>query len=185
MASFAAHTLIHMNAVVEINVIRQVVHARPANRRTTAKTLAHRLQHRGSAPDLRVAVHARLGWRDVGRAVSLNRGVAVAAIDSVVRHMMHVAEQDGLLAHFALARLIARPVERGEAPGEKRQGEDRTVNRDARKSIRAVMKDLSHSSDQPIMPRVMLRAPGRGAGFTPFVRKDTHWSPDGWRRCRR
>jgi hypothetical protein len=43
-----------------------------------------------------MTTHADFGGRDTGERGRLNGGVAIAAIDAVVAHMMLVAERNGL-----------------------------------------------------------------------------------------
>ena len=81
MAGVAAHTLIHVDAVIEIHEVRHLVDARPLDRLARAVAFTHRLEVRGVRPDLRMAVHAGLGRRDAGKARLLDRSMAIAAVD--------------------------------------------------------------------------------------------------------
>src|SRR5579862_3293017 len=92
MARGAADSLIHVNAVIEVNEIRQVVNLDPADGVVGAKTIAHRLERRAGIPNLRVTIHARLGRRNVGERGSLHRRMTIPAIDSQATHMMLVAK---------------------------------------------------------------------------------------------
>ena len=67
MARRTANTLRHVNAVIEVNIVRQVVYPDPANGAVSAKTLADRFQHGGVIPDLRVAIHTGLGGRNISK----------------------------------------------------------------------------------------------------------------------
>ena len=58
VARHAAHAFFDVNAVIEINKIRQVVDAHPLDGFFRAITFAHRLQHHGGGMNLRVAGHA-------------------------------------------------------------------------------------------------------------------------------
>src|SRR5438309_10022308 len=98
-----AHAFLHMNAVIEISEVRQIVHAYPLQRLAAAKTRAHRLEIRTISPDLLVTVHACAGRRHAGGSRCLNRGVTVAAIDAVIADVMFVAELNWLLALDPLA----------------------------------------------------------------------------------
>src|SRR5262249_37079760 len=64
VARFARHTAMNVNAVIEVNEVGQIVHARPTDRTVLAKTGAHRFEHRAIGPNLRVAVHAGLCRRN-------------------------------------------------------------------------------------------------------------------------
>src|ERR1035437_3230633 len=86
----------NMNAVIEINEVGELVHARPLQRLPGFVAGAHRLEELGVGPDLRVAVHARLGRRDAGEARGLDRGVAIAAVDAEPGHVVLMAEREWL-----------------------------------------------------------------------------------------
>ena len=98
VAGLAADALLHVNAVVEVDEVRQVVHADPAQRLVVAEARAHRLEIRAGRPDLRVAVDAGLGRRNAGRRRDFNRRVAVAAVDADAADVMLMRELDRLLA---------------------------------------------------------------------------------------
>src|SRR5580704_720185 len=82
MASVTADPLGHMNAVIEKNEVRKLIHPGPLQRLPRAVTGAHRLQQLGVGPDLRMAIHASLGGRNAGEARCLYRSMAVAAVDT-------------------------------------------------------------------------------------------------------
>ena len=106
MAGLAADALLHVNAVIEVDVIGKIVNLGPADRFVGLEAVTDRLERGAVDPDLRVAVHAGLGWRDHGMLRVLNAGVAVAAIDAHGARVVRMAEGNGLLARFALARRI-------------------------------------------------------------------------------
>src|SRR5206468_3744627 len=83
MARRAADPLVHVNAVVEVDEVRQIMDARPLDRFAAAEALAHGLEERAVGEDLRVAVHARPRRRNAGERGVLDRGVAIAAVDTV------------------------------------------------------------------------------------------------------
>ena len=56
-----ADAFIHVNAVVEVSVIRQIVYADPLDRFARAKTGAYRFEIWTVGPDLFVTTHARVG----------------------------------------------------------------------------------------------------------------------------
>ena len=62
-----SNAFIEMDAVVEIDKIRQVVDAAPFERFPGPPTGAHRLQHRAGVPDLGVAIHTGRGWGNIGK----------------------------------------------------------------------------------------------------------------------
>jgi len=98
VACGAADAFVHVDAVVEVDEVRQVVHARPLDRAVGAEAVADRLEERAVRKNLRVAVHTRLGRRDAGERGLLDRRMAVAAVDAVAGDVALVAELNRLLA---------------------------------------------------------------------------------------
>src|ERR1700686_5164466 len=96
MTGVAAHSFIDMNAVIEIDKVGKLVDARPLQRVARPVAGAHRLKELGVGPDLRMAVHARLGGRNAGKARSFDRSVTVAAVDAEAGDMVLMAERNGL-----------------------------------------------------------------------------------------
>jgi hypothetical protein len=96
VAGVAADALGYVNAVIEINEVGELVDAGPLQRFAGAVAGANGLKELGVGPDLRVAVHARLGRRDSGEAGGLDRGVTVAAVDAESGDVMLMAEWDRL-----------------------------------------------------------------------------------------
>ena len=70
----------------------------PSDRFVRSEALAHRLEHGAIGPDLRVAVHAGLRWRNTGKRRDLYRCVAIATVDPEPANVMAMAEGHGLLA---------------------------------------------------------------------------------------
>ena len=93
----ASDTFFHVNTVIEVGVVRQVVHANPLDRLPRAETRAHRFEIWTVSPDLFVAVHARRGRRQARGRGRLDGSVTVAAIDAVVTDVMFMTELNGLL----------------------------------------------------------------------------------------
>src|SRR5206468_473258 len=83
MARRAADALVNVDAMVEIDEVRQIVNPSPLNGAVGTEALAHRLQEGTVRENLRVTVHARLGRRNAGKGGVLDRCVAIAAIDAV------------------------------------------------------------------------------------------------------
>ena len=79
MTGVAAHTLINVNAVIEVHEVRNLVDARPFDRSTAPEALADGFQVSRIGPDLRMAVHAGLGGRNAREARLYRR---VTGIDS-------------------------------------------------------------------------------------------------------
>ena len=101
VAGHTAHAFVDMNAVIEIDEARQVVHPCPLDRLSGSETLAHRFQNRALRPDLGMATHADLGGRNPGERGLFHRSVAVTAIDAVVTDVVFVAELNRLAARDA------------------------------------------------------------------------------------
>ena len=68
----APHALLHVNAVIEVDEVRQVVHARPVQRAVLTQARADRLEDRTCDSQLGVAIHAGLRWGDPGKGRRLN-----------------------------------------------------------------------------------------------------------------
>ena len=63
MTCLTRHAFLHMNAMIEVDKIREVMNANPLKRHSRRKTCSHRLEHRAGVPDLRVAGHTGIsGW---------------------------------------------------------------------------------------------------------------------------
>jgi len=103
VARRTAHAFVYMNAVVEISVVGQVMYPNPLDRFAGAKTGAHWFKIRAVRPDLLVAIHARVRGGHASRRRCFYRGMAVAAINAVVSHVMFVAKLDRLLSLNPLA----------------------------------------------------------------------------------
>src|SRR5437763_7502193 len=101
VASGASNALVHVNAVVEVNEVGEIVNTPPFNGTAAGPTIANRLGKGRVRPDLRMARHACFGRGEAGKMRGLNAGMAVAAIDAVIFHVMLVAEWNWLFRRFA------------------------------------------------------------------------------------
>src|SRR5262245_7541633 len=111
MTGRTSHAFVYVNAVIEIDEVGQVINTLPLDGFACAPALANRLKIRAVGPDLRMAVHTRLGWRDSSKREFLDGSMAVAAIDPVIADMMLVTELDRLLAREESLRVIRRSIE--------------------------------------------------------------------------
>lgn len=145
VAGVAADALGDVNAVIEINEVGELVDAGPLQRFAGAVAGANGLKELGVGPDLRVAVHARLGRRDSGEAGGLDRGVTVAAVDAESGDMMLMAERDGLRLADAGIGHKGRALHDVNDSAQCRNDEYCAENGGAGKRIRAAMEDLRHS----------------------------------------
>ena len=118
VARFTADALPDVDAVIEVNEVRQIVHAHPVERLVVAEAGAHRLEIRAGVPDLRVTVDARLGRRDAGRRRDLNRGMAIATLDADAAGVVLVAELDRLFDELISVGDEIGPLQREDDPAE-------------------------------------------------------------------
>ena len=144
MTRRAADTFFHVNAVIEVSVIRQIVDAFPRDRFARAKTRAHGFEIRTVGPDLLVAVHARRGRRYARGGGCFDGSVTVAAIDAVVTDVMFMTELNGLLTFDPLAGVPGGTIQLDSDPKQSDDYEYSAINRDFRQRVRAVMEDLWH-----------------------------------------
>jgi len=93
----APDTLVDMDAVVEVNEIRQIIQSRPLHRFARLPAFQYRRKHRLISQYLRVTRHTRLGRRNAREIAGLNRGMTITTIDAVSRNMAGMAERNGLL----------------------------------------------------------------------------------------
>jgi len=91
-----------------------------------------------------MAVHARLGRRNTGKARDFDRGVAVAAIDAVARIVVLMAEGHGLGLGDVLVRGIGRALDFQSSRQQQRHNDHHSDDRKPRNCIRTTMEDLGH-----------------------------------------
>ena len=103
MTRRTADTFFHVNTVIEVSVIRQIVYALPLDRLARAETRAHGFEIWTVSPDLFVAVHARRGRRQSRGGRCFDGRVTVAAVYAVIANVMFMTELDRLLSFDPLA----------------------------------------------------------------------------------
>ena len=140
----AANAFVDVDAMIEVNESRQIVHARPLNRSARAETLSYRLQRGAVGPDLRVAVHADLGGRNTGEGAIFDGCVAISAINAVVPDVVFVTERDWLLSWNSVFTDVGRAVQRRSGREGRDQKDDTAKDRQARNGVGAWMKYLGH-----------------------------------------
>lgn len=101
MAGGAANALVYMNAVIEVDVVRQVVDASPCNRPAAPETRSHWLQEFSVRPNLSVAAHAGFGRRNTCEGRGFHRRMAIAAIYAIVGDVMLMAEGNWLILRYS------------------------------------------------------------------------------------
>src|ERR1700694_5962217 len=105
MAGDAADALLHVDRVVEVDEVRQLVHLVPDDGAVGEVALAHRRELRALVPDLFVAVEADRSWRHARGRRLLHQVVAVAAIDAFVADVVPVIELHRLIDRVLLLRI--------------------------------------------------------------------------------
>ena len=151
MTGRTANAFVHMNAVIEVSVVRQVVHSDPFDWFAGAKTLTNRFQIRAVGPNLFMTVHAGGGGGQTGGRRGFNRGVAVAAIDAVVADMMLMTKLDRLLALNPLAGVPGRAIQLSRDPQQRNQNKNRTIDGQLCQRVCAVMKNLRHRENLSVL----------------------------------
>ena len=96
VATRAADAFIHMDAVVEINKVGEIVHPRPPQRNAVLITIANWFEHVASGPDLRMAVHAGCRGGQARERRYLDAGMAVATVDTKAGNVVFVTKRDRL-----------------------------------------------------------------------------------------
>src|SRR6185503_787146 len=144
MAGLAAHPLLHVDAVIEVHEVRQVVDADPLHRLVFAEAGAHRLEDRRRLPDLRVAVHARLRGRDPGEGRGLNRCVAIPAVNPIVEHVMEMAELHRLLDVLLRTGHVRGAAKEHREPDQPSDQQEDARETDLGKGVGASMENLGH-----------------------------------------
>jgi hypothetical protein len=145
VAGDAADALVHVDGVVEVDEVGDIVDLRPDDRRALDEAPAERFEERALVPDLRVAVEAELRGRDPRVRRAIDRGVAEAAVDAFVAGVVAVIELDRLLDR------ILHPARDGAAHVEEQSPEaapgsaDRDQKREFRQSVVFRAEQRSHS----------------------------------------
>src|SRR5687767_4173898 len=144
MTGLASHALFHVDAVIEIDKVGQVVDADPAQRPVLAKAGANRLENWRLRPDLRVAVHAGLRRRYPGKRGGFDRRVAVPAVNAIVLDVMAVAELHRLLDVLVGARDVRRAGDENCRKNQAGEEEQEAGETKLREGIGAATEDLGH-----------------------------------------
>ena len=144
MARGAADSFIDVNAVVEIDVIRQPVHPFPVNGLFCAITLADDFQISDVVVQHGVAVHAGFCRRNPRVRRIFHAGVTIPAVDSVVPHVVFVAELHRLLARDSLVGNVGRPRHNQHASQAQSCEDSYPKQAGPRKKIRTAIENLCH-----------------------------------------
>src|SRR5262245_16660069 len=99
----------YMDAVIEVDEVRNVVDPNPEDGAIFAKAGAHGFKHRAVRPHLVVAIHARLRRWNPGKGDLVDGRVTIPAVNADARYVMFVAERHRLLTNHALLGDVWRP----------------------------------------------------------------------------
>jgi hypothetical protein len=144
VAGRTTDAFVHMNAVIEIDVVGQIVNAPPLDRFARAKAGADGLEVWAVGPDLFVTVHAHGRRRDAGRRRRFDGRVAIAAIDAVVADVVFVTELNWLVAFDPLAGVPRRTINLGGYPKRGEQNKNGSIDRSLGERVGTVMENLWH-----------------------------------------
>src|SRR6187431_2628602 len=108
VTAHAADAAGHVGAMVEVDVVGEVVDLHPLDRVTRLVALADGRELGARRPDLAVTVHARLRRRNGGVRAVLDGAVAIPAIDAELAGVQRVAVRDRLFGHVADIRRFRR-----------------------------------------------------------------------------
>src|SRR5262249_50132030 len=124
VAGRTAYALVHVNAVVEINVVRKAMHFDPLNRSVGAIAFPDRLEIAGVVEQDGMAGHAGFGGRNARGRRSLPASVTVAAVKPIVAHVVLMAE----LHRLAARNILPRKVRRSRQAEHRRQSQSDQKN---------------------------------------------------------
>jgi hypothetical protein len=137
MARCTTNAFVDMNAVIEIDEVRQAVDFHPLDRLVCTITFTDGLEVRSVGVQYGMAVHAGFRRWDARNGRSLYGGVTVAAIESVIAYVVLVAELHRLRAR----NVLIRGVRRTRQPQNAHEPQTESRNK-----ICAAMKNLGHVS---------------------------------------
>jgi hypothetical protein len=161
MAARAPNALVHVNGVIEVCKIRQVVHLGPLHRLVGRPAMPNRLQQLCIRPDLRVTVDARLGRRYPRNARLLHRRVTVLALQPQSLHMVLVAERNRLVRPLPLAGHPWRTLQLVQRHSQGNNDQPRQHKAHPGQSVGAAVKYLRHEY-VPALLRCFFRCAGLG-----------------------
>ena len=110
MAGRAADSFCDVDAMVEINEIRQIIDSRPMQRFAFAIACANWFKQRRVRPDLRMTRHAGFRRGNSGEGRIFHARVAITAIQAKPADMMFMTERDRLRERHVGARPERRAI---------------------------------------------------------------------------
>lgn len=146
VAACASDSLLHVNAVIEVNKPGQVMNPGPDNRLSCAPALPHWRKRGTRRPHLRMAVHADLRGGNARVRGVFNSGVAVAAINAESADVMLVTKRNGLLSWNALHSHIAGAAYTRDCPESARNDDEERQKDGSHDGVRGRCEVLGHPS---------------------------------------
>jgi len=155
MAGGTANPLVNVDAVVEIDKVREIVYSGPLNRFAGPPTLPNGFEIGTVGKDLRMTIHARFGRWNTGKSRNLHGGMTVTAIDPFISYVMLVAELDRLFSRHIGLGDVGRSIHLSHHPNQAGNDEQGTEYRDPGNRISAGMEDLRHSFKFSLQTRLI------------------------------
>src|SRR5205085_3922337 len=146
VAGDAAHALLHVDGMVEVGEVRELVDLVPDDGAIGEEALPDRRELGALVPDLRVAVEAQRGRRNPREVRFLHRRVAVAAVDPFVTDVVPVIELDRLIDRILLLR-VQRTADVDHRPRDDsaREEQEKPEQREAERGVRRRLEEGAHS----------------------------------------
>lgn len=145
MAGFTPDSFVHMDAVIEISEICQVVYPHPRYRFTGSPALPDWFQDWAIGPDLAVAGHTGVSGRDICKGRFFDSHMTIPAVEAQVCHVLPVAERNRLFDGYINLSGKWRAEELEQDQSETRDDEYRSKDTCLGESVNAWMKYLRHS----------------------------------------
>ena len=143
VATVAAHTAIHVNSVVKVGVVGNLVDADPVDGLTGLPALTHRSQLRAVSLDLGVAGHTGLRGRHIRVRGDLNETMTIPAIHPELLHVDDVRERNGLGGLVADTGVLRGEII-GQPAGDHRHYRAYTDHQLQGKPVRPFWKKIRH-----------------------------------------
>ena len=144
VAGRASNALSDVDAVIEICEFGKIVNALPFDRLVIAETRTDGFEIWAIGPQLTMAIHTRLGgWHARSRG-SLNRCVAITAIDAVIADVVLMAELDRLLDLLITSGQIRGPRYLRVRKERRSRDHSHHDHTDPSNVVRTLVKKLCH-----------------------------------------
>ena len=143
VATVAAHATVHVNSVVKIGVVRNLVNANPVDRLARLPTLTHWGQLRTIRLDLGMAGHASLSGRHIRVRGDLDEAMTIPTIHPELLYVDDVREWDGLGGLVTDAGVFRGEII-GQPTSDHRHYRAYTNHQLQRKPVRPFWKKIRH-----------------------------------------